>query len=95
MDWVVNNRMILNKGSVDFACKTVNPNLFDLNELGTANGFADSDENFIFPPLLRLTKTSLEGIRWCLLDDGFALYLYIHEMYNQRGVCSLKTSLRG
>lgn len=82
MDWVVNNRVILNKGSVDFTCKTINPNLFNLNKLGTANGFIDSDENFIFPPLLRLTKASLDGVHWCLLDDGFALYLYILEFLN-------------
>lgn len=77
VDWVTNGRLLLNKASVDTAFKSINPYLFNLNDLGTASGITDASDQFVFPQMLRLTRASVADVNWCLLDDGFNLYLYI------------------
>ena len=73
-------RLILNKASIETTIKYINPNIFNLNGLGETVGFHDDNENFVYPELMRLTKDSLQGVDWCLLDDGFNLYLYILKL---------------
>jgi len=41
------------------------------------SGIVDDKEGFVYPPMIRLTRTSLTDVNWALLDDGFNLYLYI------------------
>lgn len=72
--------MLLNKASVDSIFKSTNPSLFNLNDLGTASGIYDSEGNFVFPQPMRLTRGALTGVNWCLLDDGFCLFLYILKL---------------
>ncbi len=69
--------MLLNKASIETTFKSVNSLLFNLNDLGTENGTQDSNGNFVYPPTMRLTASSLTDVNWCLLDDGFNLILYI------------------
>ena len=77
MDWVVANRLLLSKASADTVCKHVNPNLFNLEGVGSSCATYDDNDAFVYPALMRLTRDSLSDVDWCLLDDGFALYQYI------------------
>lgn len=77
VDWVTASRLLLNKASVETTFKSVNPLLFNLNGLGADCGTVDSAGAFVYPPTLRLTSAALADVNWCLLDDGFNLYLYV------------------
>lgn len=79
MDKVTYVRLLLNKASVDAIFHCISPTLFSLESLGETSGFADENEQFVYPAVLRLSSKELEGLSWCLLDDGFSLFLYILE----------------
>ena len=69
--------MLLSKASADSICKHVNPNLFNLEGIGKSSGTYDENDVFVFPEVMRLTRDSLNGVNWCLLDDGLALWLFV------------------
>jgi hypothetical protein len=62
--------------------KNINPSLFDLDGIGSTCGVYDETEQFVYPTVLQLSSKGLEHTKWCLLDDGFNLYLYILELSN-------------
>ena len=80
---------------MDAIFKNVNPTLFDLSGLGTESGIYDEHEQFVFPPAVRLTRTSMESTPWVLLDDGFSLYLYILKCLYKRRKGQRAGGLRG
>ena len=71
-------RLILNTSSSETIYKCINPTLFDLSEIGNTCGFHENDE-FVYPPVIRLSIEDVEKAKICLLDNGIGLYLYIIE----------------
>ena len=59
-------------------CKQINPVMFDLSHIGDEYGVYN-DEEFVWPPVIRLSSQTVESCQLCLLDDGFNFFLYIIE----------------
>lgn len=80
VDIVSQQRTLINRVSYDVIFKMMNPTLLNLAGLGSETCITQ-DEQFVFPPSLRLNQESLEAehVPLALLDDGLSLHLYILE----------------
>jgi hypothetical protein len=75
-------RLMLNSAPADVIFKNINPTLFDLSDIGNTCGFYENEE-FVYPPVIRLTIEEVEKTKFCLLDDGFNIFLYIIEFFKK------------
>lgn len=84
VDIVSQQRTLINRVSYDVIFKMMNPTLLNLAGLGSETCITQ-DEQFVFPPSLRLNQESLEAehVPLALLDDGLSLHLYILEFAYQ------------
>lgn len=77
VDMLTYYRLILNNAPSDIIFKNINPTLFDLSEIGQNYGIYNENEEFIYPPVIRLSIEEVEKTKFCLLDDGFNIFFYI------------------
>ncbi len=84
VDHIVFKRMQLNQSTPSIINKNLNPLIFDLSDLKSFCVY-DEEENFVYPPTLRLSQEELADVPLSLVDDGFALYLYVLKLFKKFG----------
>lgn len=83
VDMLTYYRLILNSAPSEIIFKNINPTLFDLSTIGSDCGIYNGNEEFVFPPVIRLSIEEVEKTKFCLLDDGFNIFFYIIEYFKK------------
>ncbi len=73
----------LNKANADTIWKSINPHVLNLDGLGLDCGIYDQNAQFVYPPVLGLSRQAVESAKWLMIDDGFTIRLYIKEYSNK------------